>query len=86
MEFVLPRLTRSDERCVHARCRADRWLRFRMTESTAVAFKAMRRELSNLLVRKIEAPLAPTGELSSMLVSCLGRLLDIESRNPYNEK
>eukprot|EP00752_Nemacystus_decipiens_P002894 g2693.t1 len=62
----------------------DRWLRFRMTESTAVAFKAMRRELSNLLVRKIEAPFAPTGELSAMLVSCLGRLLDIESRNSYS--
>ncbi|CAM9576881.1 unnamed protein product [Ectocarpus sp. 4 AP-2014] len=62
----------------------DRWLRFRMTESTAVAFKAMRRELSNLLVRKIEAPFTPTGELSNMLVSCLGRLLDIEARIPYN--
>ncbi|CAN0410628.1 unnamed protein product [Ectocarpus sp. 12 AP-2014] len=62
----------------------DRWLRFRMTESTAVAFKAMRRELSNLLVRKIEAPFTPTGELSNMLVSCLGRLLDIEANNPYN--
>ncbi|CAB1110716.1 unnamed protein product [Ectocarpus sp. CCAP 1310/34] len=62
----------------------DRWLRFRMTESTAVAFKAMRRELSNLLVRKIEAPFTPTGELSNMLVSCLGRLMDIEARNPFN--
>lgn len=49
-----------------------------MKESTAVAFKAMRRELSNLLVRKIEAPVADTGPLSGMLVSCLGRLLKIE--------
>lgn len=55
-----------------------------MTESTAVAFKAMRRELSNLLVRKIEEPRADTGPLSGMLVSCLVRLLEIESRNPYN--
>lgn len=70
--------------CLRA-AKTDRWLRFRMTESTAVAFKAMRRELSNLLVRKIEAPFAPTGDLSAMLVSCLGRLLDIESRNPYND-
>lgn len=51
-----------------------------MKESTAVVFKAMRRELSNLLVRKIEAPLADTGPLSSMLVACLARLLDIETR------
>ena len=55
-----------------------------MTQSTAVAFKAMRRELSNLLVRKIEVPHEDTGRLSGMLVSCLGRLLEIESRNPYN--
>ena len=55
-----------------------------MTESTAVAFKAMRRELSNLLVRKIEAPHEDTGPLSGSLVSCLGRLLEIESRKPYN--
>lgn len=55
-----------------------------MTESTAVAFKAMRRELSNLLVGKIEAPFADTGPLSGMLVACLGRLLDIEARTPYN--
>ncbi|CAM9374393.1 unnamed protein product [Pylaiella littoralis] len=64
----------------------DQWLRFRMEESTAVAFKAMRRELNKLLVRKIEAPFAPTGELSSMLAFCLGRLLDIESRSNPSKK
>lgn len=58
----------------------DRWLRFRMNEKTAVAFKAMRRELNNLLVGKIEDPFADTGPLSDMLVACLGRLLDIEAR------
>lgn len=68
-------------RLLHPQPPIDRWLRFRMTESTAVAFKAMRRELSNLLVRKIEAPFTPTGELSHMLVTCLGRLLDIEAQS-----
>lgn len=46
----------------------------------------IRRELSNLLVRKIEAPSAPMEELSSMLGSCLGQLLDIESRGNPSKK
>lgn len=58
----------------------DKWLRFRMTEKTAVVFKAMRRELNDLLVGKIEDPFADTGPLSGMLVTSLGRLLDIEAR------
>lgn len=51
-----------------------------MNEKTAVAFKAMRRELNSLLVGKIEDPFADTGPFSGMLVTCLGRLLDIEAR------
>lgn len=51
-----------------------------MTETTAVVFKAMRRELSNLLVKKIEDPFADSSLLSGMLVDSLGRLLDLEAR------
>ncbi|CAM9784136.1 unnamed protein product [Discosporangium mesarthrocarpum] len=58
----------------------DNWLRFRTNEKTAVVFKAMRQELSNLLVAKIEDPHGDTGALPGMLVSCLVLLLNVESR------
>lgn len=45
-----------------------------------MAFKALRRELSNFLVGKIEDPSADAGPLSGSLVDSLGRLLGIEAR------
>ncbi|CAM9373143.1 unnamed protein product, partial [Choristocarpus tenellus] len=58
----------------------DRWLRFRTREKTAVVFKAMRRELNNLLITKIEDPHADNSVLSGILVTCLMRLLEVETR------